>query len=235
MASLPLDPAAFDTDLDRLLAVLSNAKDAGTERLSALEMSEALRASAGIDLHWRSINAHLLSSGEFVDRKKRLGRWYFGILRAGKARVAAPPSAIQFVDPSKAVQSVLTLHGMLSQCKGVLRVCDPYLDYSTLQHLDSCSSATEIRLLTKNVKDSGSLRSLHSAFVSQGRVLVVKIASANILHDRYIIDSVGMKILGTSLNGFGKKQCFVVEVGTDMRTAMTAVFDGHWSTANAWP
>lgn len=179
-----LDPCSFTEDLDRILVVLRNAKLSGVQRMSALEISEKLKTDHGLGVHWRTINKALLSSEDLVDRRKQGGRWLFGLLRPGEERVAAPPSAVLFVDPAKAVQAVLTLHGILGQCRGVLRVCDPYLDDVTLQHLDACASATEIRLLTRNVKDSGALRALHAAFHAQGRNLQVRVVAANVLHDR---------------------------------------------------
>ncbi|MDD5706865.1 MAG: hypothetical protein PHR35_13155 [Kiritimatiellae bacterium] len=231
----PLDAGAFPEDLDRILVVLHNAKLEGIERLTAVQVSDRLNTGWGLGLHWRTVNSILLENHHLVDRKKRGGKWLFGTLRAGENRVTAPPSAILFVDPSKAVQAVLDLHGMLSQCRGVVRLCDPYFDIATLQHLDACSSASEVRVLTRNIKDRGSLRALHAAFGTQGRIVQVRVVGANVLHDRYLLDDTVMRILGTSLNGFGKKQCFVIAAGDDLRNAMLAVFEGHWNGATVWP
>jgi hypothetical protein len=63
----------------------------------------------------------------------------------------------------------------------------------------------------------------------------VRVASAAPLHDRYIIDDVGMLILGASLNGFGKKQCFVIRAGEDVRSMAMTAFDANWASAVAWP
>jgi hypothetical protein len=231
----PIDPIAFEDDLERILVVLHNAKIGGIQRMSALDISENLKLEHGLHLHWRTIKTALFAMPNLVERRKQKGKWLFGLLRAGRERISAPASAVHFVDPTKAVQAVLTLHDLLGQCSGVVRVCDPYFDNVTLQHLDACAAATEIRVLTKNVKSSASLLALHAAFQTQGKNLQVRIVSANVLHDRYIIDSNRMKILGSSLNGFGKKQCFVIEAGSDMRQAMLHVFDGHWGSATTWP
>ena len=231
----PLDPSAFADDVARILVVLHNAKASGVERMSALQISETFNVDHGLHLHWRTVNKALLANPNLADRRKRNGRWLFGLLRPGEERIAAPPSTVTFVDPAKAVQAVLTLQDLLGKSCGVVRVCDPYLDNVTLQHLDSCTAATEIRVLTTNVRDSGALPTLYAAFHSQSRNLQVRVIGANVLHDRYIIDATRMEILGTSLNGFGKKQCFVIEAGTDMRAAMLPIFDGHWASASPWP
>lgn len=232
---VPLDPAVFEDNLDRVLAVLCNARNAGNDRLTALEIASVLRDDHRLRMHWRSVNALLLEVPHLADRKKKSGRWCFAILKAGVDRVSLPPTSISFVDPAKAVQAVVTLHELLGSCQGIVRVCDPYLDDITMQHLDACIHATELRMLTRNVRDSGVTRSIHAAFRTQGRPLQVKIVGANVLHDRYIIDDKRMLILGTSLNGFGKKQCFVIEAGSDMRRSLLPVFDGHWATGTLWP
>ncbi len=231
----PLDASAYAEDIDRILVVLYNAKLEGIDHLTAVDISTRLKTEWGLALHWRTVSSLLLRAAELAYRKKSGGKWRFGILRAGENRVAVPPSSILFVDPSKAVQAVLDLHGLLSNSRGVVRICDPYFDNVSLQHLDACSSASEIRVLTRNIKDNGALRALHSAFGTQGRTVNIRVVGANVLHDRYILDDSGMKILGTSLNGFGKKQCFVIAAGSDMKNAMLSVFDGHWSGATAWP
>jgi len=70
---------------------------------------------------------------------------------------------------------------------------------------------------------------------ASGRDIHVRLLATPILHDRFIIDDRSMLILGTSLNGFGKKQCFVVRTGENMRVGMIRWFDGLWGTAKEWP
>lgn len=43
-------------------------------------------------------------------------------------------------------------------------------------------------------------------------------AAHGVLHDRYAIHDDGMLLFGTSLNGLGLKQTFVVALGQDIRT-----------------
>jgi hypothetical protein len=119
--------------------------------------------------------------------------------------------------------------------KGIIRVCDPYLDHATIEHLDACKSASEIRLLTFNISDSGTLRRAVAAFTRPARKLVIRKVPHATLHDRYLLDSRSMRILGTSLNGFGKKECFVINAGDDIRTTMSTDFDEKWKTALPWP
>jgi len=64
-----------------------------------------------------------------------------------------------------------------------------------------------------NVRDTGPLRRILAAAKTAGYEIEVRVVGSRTLHDRYIIDDNEMVILGTSLNGFGKKQSFVIQAG----------------------
>jgi hypothetical protein len=85
------------------------------------------------------------------------------------------------------------------------------------------------------VKDAGRVRGLHAAAKTEGRTIEIRVTAAAPLHDRYIIDNSKMLILGTSLNGFGKKQGFVVQAGDDVRAVVVQAFDNAWAGGTAWP
>jgi hypothetical protein len=152
----------------------------------------------------------------------------------GRSLVAGAAEPIRLVDPAKAVTATLSLHVFLGGLKHPIRVCDPYMDTTTLEHLDACPPGAEIRLLTKNVTDTGPLRRVIAA-ASQTRRLHVRIAASGALHDRYIIDPTSLLILGASLNGFGKRQCFVIKAGPDIREIVEKAFDVLWAPAKPWP
>jgi len=233
--SSPISPADYNEPLLRLLAVLFVKKNSGQMWLADTDLSRELRDFYGINIHWKTARAILQENDALVSRRKRDGKWEYAILKAGENSLTAADSGILFIDPAKAVKGTLSLHAFLAALKGIVRICDPYVDYATIEHLDACNPAVEIRLLTRNVKDTGDLRRLVAAARTQGRKLEIRIVGANVLHDRYVVDDSDMVILGTSLNGFGKKQCFVVNAGEDIRTTMLPVFDGHWGTATPWP
>ena len=135
----------------------------------------------------------------------------------------------------RAVQAVLNLHQFFGDLKGSVRICDPYLDLLTVQHLEVFTAATAIRLLTYNINDTPTLRLALTALGSKRRLVEVRKPVSDILHDRYVIDDASMLILGTSLNSFGKKQCFVIKAGQDIRTILLNNFNQIWNTATVWP
>jgi hypothetical protein len=79
------------------------------------------------------------------------------------------------------------------------------------------------------------LRRVIDAFDTATRRLLIRKTSKSVLHDRYLLEDSSMRILGTSLNGLGKKECFVIKAGDDMRATMLGVFDKRWNEAQPWP
>lgn len=115
---------------------------------------------------------------------------------------------------------------------GVVRFCDPYVESSSLDLLAEATKATEIRLLTVNIaRPPVFTRDLAAFRKEHGSRIEVRQAAAGTLHDRYAIDDTRMLLFGTSLNGLGKKQSFIVELGPDMRATVLAAFDAVWATA----
>jgi hypothetical protein len=64
------------------------------------------------------------------------------------------------------------------------------LEHTTLEHLHALDKAATVWLLTKNVKDSGSLRRLVAAWKTEDRNLEIRVDCSAPLHDRYIIDDI---------------------------------------------
>lgn len=231
----PPQPGDFEEPLQQVLALLSNSKSAGVGWLTASKMSASLLNDHGISLNWKTIEKILSENPKLAARHKKDKKWEFTITNPGQEQVSSGNNPILFVDPMKAVKAVLSLHEFFQDLKGSVRVCDPYLDLVTVQHLEVFTNATVIRLLTHKVSDTPTLRLAVTALGSQGRQVEIRKPAADVLHDRYVIDDTSMLILGTSLNSFGKKQCFVIKAGQDIRTALLNNFNQLWNAATVWP
>ncbi len=235
MTTAAVNPISFDEPLLQALAVLLAQRQA-TKWLTAADISSQLRDDYGVGLHWKKIESVFLENSDAVARRKRAKQWQFTILKRGEELLGAAQSSILFIDPTQAFKATLSLHEFFYKLKGMIRVCDAYLDNSTLEHLHALDESVSVRLLTKNVKDpTGTLRRLVAAWKTEGRTLEIRVDASAPLHDRYVIDDAIMVILGTSLNGFGKKQCFIIQTGPDLRVALMTVFDNMWNSATVWP
>jgi len=230
-----LDPVAFEESIDKALAVLAVSKRDGTPWVTATGVSRILQEKHGVALHWRTIEAKLKSSPELATRRKRSRHWEFSVLKKGEERLIQAGPSVTLVDPANALQSVSTLHAMLGSLSGDVRVCDPYLDHVSVEHLHACSAKARVQFLTHSTRDEARIRRLLAAATAEGRRIEIRAMSTASIHDRYLIDDTSMVILGTSLNGFGRKQCFVVRVGDDLRSLMALDFDRRWAGATPWP
>jgi hypothetical protein len=233
--SSPPRPEDFLEPLSQALALLSGSKAAGTNWLTASQIASSLLSNHGIVLHWKTIQTILIDNGPLAARRKRSKRWQFAITGPGQERVSSGTNPVLFINPTKAVRAVFTLHEFFATLRRTLRICDPYLDTTTLEHIDACTGTTTVRLLTFHIADTPTLRRALAAFSSQGKTVEVRKPASDVLHDRYLIDENSMLILGTSLNSFGKKQCFVIKAGPDIRSALLHNFDSLWNSATIWP
>ncbi len=216
-----------------LTSLLSLASD-GDEWNSSVDTSRHLLDKSGVDIHWRTIDSLLAANRYAVSRRKRLARWEYRLLQSGREMLSVD-EAVTFVNPASALQSTVKLHDILRQLHGELSVCDPYFDHLTLEHLEACGKGRRIRLLTQKVNGTGPLRRVFDAANLSGYCFEVRIACGKVLHDRYVIDERAMLLLGGSFNGFGKKQTFVIQIGSDMRKTVLDVFDCEWAKGTLWP
>lgn len=230
-----LDPHSFNTELEQILAILYNLeKSEDTHGHSAVDISNMLRDDYGINMHWRSIDAILSKHKQYVVRKKRSKRWVYKLLAQGISEMGLIKQRVTIVGPENALQAVRELHTVFEELEGSIRFCDPYLAPVSIEHLEACNKTCPIQFLTSNIQKSGRVRRLLSAAKTESYNIQIRKTDDSVIHDRYVIDSKSMYIFGTSLNGFGKKQCFVTCVGSDIRAATLSDYSRKWAAAHKW-
>ena len=232
-----IDPREFGERLEQVLATLWNASQDGDHGAwrSGVDISRALLDDFGINMHWRTIDSILRKHGTLAKRRKRQRRWEYILLAEGEELLGRAQGSISLVDPAQSLQATIRLHELLGRLVGTVRVCDPYTDAVTLEQLDACDSSLDVKLLTQTVRDSGKLRRLVGAARRDFAGFEIRTAPKKNLHDRYVIDDDSMIILGSSLNGFGNKQSFIIPVGADVRMGMLRQFEQLWLAGRTWP
>lgn len=227
-------PAAVAEDLERILLVMLTAHDhVGIDWLTPHEISTALRSGFRLDVPRQRVQSLLDANRELVVRRAVSGKRKYQILDAGERRVRSTASTdALFIQPENALTGVRQVQDLMSARTGVVHLCDPYVAPRTLDYLAQLTSATEVRVLTQQVKNENSVkRDLRPLALQLGVPVEVRRVGQTVLHDRYLIDDSEMFILGTSLNGLGLKQSMVVRVGRDFRAAVLSVFLGLWASA----
>ncbi len=86
--------------------------------------------------------------GEFSIRR--------GVRKAIEEELGLSKPPIVFVDPAQAFEATLSLHELMSKLKAFAKVCDAYFDDTTLEHLHAVDPRVQVKVLTKNLRDSGS-------------------------------------------------------------------------------
>lgn len=221
------------SEADQVLWLLAVAKERlGVAWVRSGEVAVALRDVFGVHIPRQRVQALLAVDRRRVAMNRRGGIRTFQIMQAGLDDLLAKGPDVLFIEPDKALTALRSVEALMQAFRGVLRFCDPYVEAASLDLLAQATGVSEIRLLTVNIgkpqvfaRDLAAFRKEHPAKID------VRQAVAGTLHDRYAIDDSRMLLFGTSLNGLGKKQSFIVEVGPDMRSNATSAFDREWSKA----
>jgi hypothetical protein len=205
--------------------------------LTPAEACDLLREEEGVVIS-RQRAANILERERAtgtVARKRAGGRLRYAVMQAGLAELARDAQPSRFVDPANALDEIRRLEEALEELRGPVSICDPYLENKTLDYLAHLAGASGVRFLTANILGDSKLRRDLAAFRKQYAVpLDIRVAPTGILHDRYVIFPGGMWMLGTSLNGYAKKQSLFVSLGVDIRKATLKAFEATWSKANAY-
>jgi hypothetical protein len=155
-------------------------------------------------------------------------------METGVGEVLASGPDVLFIEPDTAFTGIRSVESLLGSLTGVVRVVDPYVDGRTLDLLAACTNADEVRLLTANITKPVPFQRDMEAFRREHKIpLQVRHVAPGVLHDRYAIDDDGMILFGTSLNGIGKKQTFVIALGPDIRTLALAAFERDWAAGTS--
>jgi hypothetical protein len=228
------DPAGLDERRQAFWALAVAAEHLDTPALTPWDVCTILRDACGIDLPRQRIEGILSKEKGTVAKRKLKGRKAYQLMASGRAELATGDNGggAMFIDPAKGFSGLRAAHGLLAGLEGQVSVCDPYADAQTLDVLAECTAADSVRLLTSNVKKPDGLRQTAKVFAREhGMPLEVRRASEKVLHDRYAIHRDGMLMFGTSLNGLGLKQSFVVELGKGLRSTVLPTYEAAWGAA----
>lgn len=222
-------------DLDVVLWVML----VGSEKLGLTEMTAAQVADVATHGFLRPLSrqhatAMLTSANGAVIRKPRSSPVRFVLMKWGINRIREQQMDVLLIDPMKAFTASQRLDELLNGLKGYVLLCDPYVDDNTLVVLSSISTSCGIKLLTLNISDPAKFRQRFVAYTKEFGNVELRVSSTPDIHDRYLIDASRMWLIGTSLNGIGKKQSFIITVGPDVRGLTEQGFNKRWNQSTKW-
>jgi hypothetical protein len=202
----------------------------GRNTLAPAEIATVCRDEMHINLTRQKVEGILKRERKLVARRKVDGRWRYQIMQAGVDYVSKAGAGVLFVAPEQALTQIRAVQDLLGSLEGVLQICDPYLSPRSLDFIVQCAKASEIRVLTGQVRNKTSfLADLKAARSELGVPIEIRVATNGVLHDRYVIHDNGMVLIGTSLNGLGNKQSVVVVLGPDVRSMAMVAFNQTWA------
>lgn len=223
----------FQREREQVLYTLAAGKnEVGIEFMTPAQLSDVLRDCYHISVPRQRITALLSKEKGSVAKRRIAGKQHYKIMKKGEDEIRSSGITSVFIEPEAALSQIRRVEETLAGLRGSLKVCDPYVDNHTLDMLAECRAAEHISLLTVNLNKEARFRRDMASFVKEhGNILDVRVLENGKLHDRYIIHADGMLLLGTSLNGLGKKQSFVVSLGEDLRHAVSPAFNRCWASA----
>ena len=157
----------------------------------------------------RGIGVGYFSSEPWVDRVPQHG--------------FSAPARVIHISP-KDDEAAQSAREMVSAVGRPANLCDPFVDAESLNALSAVLGGGKVL---------GKKKSLNSVGQSWFTRHATSARSHGRLHDRFIVGTRGALLIGTSLNGIGKRHCFVVQLDNLMRSQAQSVFDALWQEAEA--
>jgi hypothetical protein len=228
----------YSKPLDRGLWVLWVAKEKlGTRCLWVQDLAKIM-------LDWKEVSVEPSALVKAFNRAQdKIHRYEDGsleITKAGKdhltARAKPGSTRLYYFEPGKRYTSKLVLsERVLANLKGELRILDPYCGERTLDILRKVED-TPVKFLTKidNIGPPQRARFLRELkdFKSECSNVEFRDYGHGGLHDRYVISSESLVLMGHSMKDLGGKESFAVVLDKhackDVVDILRLNFDSRW-------
>jgi len=226
-----IDIHSFSDVMSISLWVMEYLSTESVNQFGASDIANYMTEKLGVSASRQAVHAALTSA---VKKKFcHKGKSGFSIMKLGQDELSKQLYKEKFIliEPGKPFTAGMKLETIFSSMKGVLKICDPYVDIKTLNVLCGCAMGFTIELLTAQIKDEQKFKNGVFALRQEGCNIEVRKVAAGILHDRYFIDDNHIWFSGNSLNNIGKKESSIVVFGADIRKSMLPTFNSRWQSA----
>jgi hypothetical protein len=220
-------------------------EDCGVDYQTPEELENILQEFLDIPISALSITRAFARAGKKLIRSPQRGG--FKISNPGEVYLKGlkknEPLNVVYINPSKPRTAKKDLESLIKSIpKGELLICDPYYGLRTLEVLEVFAKYHKrIKFLTARVgggEKQATLSHAVSDFKKEyGNRVELRVASSKDLHDRYIVGSNHILIVGHGIKDLGSKESLIVVVedryGRDIRKIITTNFNARWTSAAA--
>lgn len=236
---------SYEKPLEMGLWILWIAKEKiGIKKLSADDIAELILDAYEISVDAKAILRAFSRAGGKVHTHKEADKFYYEIMKPGKdyliSLVKEGTIDVVYFEADKRFtgKRLLSKH-IFDSFKGDLLIVDPYCGARTLDVLSSLKK-NRIHFLTKvdNLRETERgrfLRDLEDFKSEHANVEFRNYPHAD-LHDRYVISSDSLVILGHSFKDLGSKESFAVilnqNTNKNIVDAMVENFNRRWKQAS---
>jgi hypothetical protein len=231
----------YEKPLERALWVLWVSKEKlGTRRLTAEQIASIVRDVQEISIDARSITNALNRASGKIHTYGEGKETYFEIMQPGKEHLLSQLKEgsvnVFYFEPDKKYTSKRILSkNILASLNGELRIVDPYCGQRCLDVLSDLKNR-EIRFLTRidNLKEQERNRFLRELkdYKQENPNTEFRNYPNTDIHDRYVLSSDRLVILGHSIKDLGAKESFAIALNKDgnrdIVTTLTVNFDSKW-------
>jgi hypothetical protein len=232
---------AFKTTLERGLWVLWIIKEKlGIKKIDAERMASIIRDVKEISINAKSIIYAFNRAGDKVHTYHEGDSTLFEIMKPGKeyllSRMREGAVQLFYFEPGKCFSSKRILSkNILDNFQGNLKIVDPYCNERTLDILKEVRDR-EVHVLTRveNLRKKDRDRFLREVkdFESESKNIELRSYPHTDIHDRYIISSDSLAVLGHSIKDLGSKESFAIllnrSANRNIAEALNENFDRRW-------
>lgn len=231
----------YKTPLERGLWILWVTKEKlGTKRLNAEQIAVVIRDVKEISIDAKSIINAFNRAGDKVHAYREGDVTLFEIMKPGKeyllSKIREGSVQLFYFEPDKRFSSKRILSkNILDNLKGELKMVDPYCSERTLDILrDLRDRKAKVLTRIENLREKKRNRFLREIedFKIENKNIEFRNYPYKDIHDRYIISSKFLAILGHSIKDFGSKESFVIlldrNANKNIVEALNENFDRRW-------
>jgi hypothetical protein len=220
------------------LATLVLAEDKAQRQYLSGEHIVAALESAGVAIQRTQITRSFSRAGNRISRKVVDGETHYRVMTHGRRDVEflLKPGKINvsYIEVGQPRTARKILQQIMKSVSGEVKICDPYYGLRTLDALEMIPTTCKVQFLTaqtneKPAKLSGPIIDFKR---ERPKTEMRLFPNPKALHDRYILTSDTLLILGHGIKDIGNKESFVIsiaaEYAADLLVSISKIFDERW-------